>query len=805
MKISFLRLFSLLILLCAGISFATEYNGGGSGSGSGSSGYNTIENNGSSVAQRSTVNFAGAGVTCADGAGKTTCTIAGSATAGGSNTQVQYNASNALAGDAGMTYAAGTDTLSVGNVVLPQGGAIGHDSGLTYRYKPYDANVSGASTIQTDKGIFLVIDQNGNDSAGESTAEYLYIKSDNANAASATLNARFGNHGASIVPDGTNGVVVSGAGAMTATGSGSIKATDFSAAADLNAAGNITDFSNAAALDAAGNITDFSNAADLDAGGNLGSNVVALAQMGNNSVGADEIINGQVGNDEMADDAIDTDEIVDDAVDLDKLDDGSDTPAINECLIVASTASGGTIKYGDCDAVDSVFGRTGSVVAATNDYTWAQVDKSTSSLGDLQSSGSTSANVAAILSDETGTGNVMFDTNPDLTLETAANPTPTTPGEILYGTDEDALYLGDGSSTQVFYPGPHPVFGDGRTPGQVAGNGSTDGTIDLSSSSNCALNVDPDLDCDAVSGGTSGSCICTFNGTADGLNSSWGGMTTNALNGASNRVKGSVIINTKDFIVGSGWTIRFDNSTAMPDVGSRVKSPASGGHFVVRATGDVNIAGTIDAKHSGQPASNLSGSRNANGTGIAGASTDCASGGALGTADADTEENRDGEDGGTCTNFTWSVGDPLPLLAGGSGGKGGCTGGAAGTQYGFNGGMGGGGGGGGGAGCPNPAGSVGTCAAEGRGGGGVAIFARGSYTFTGTINTSGESVASTNLGGAGGGGTILIVSGSRPTDSGTYTDDGGAGGTARTGSSGDCGDSGSGGDGGVFKVIHSLG
>ena len=34
-------------------------------------------------------------------------------------------------------------------------------------------------------------------------------------------------------------------------------------------------------------------------------------------------------------------------------------------------------------AVSSVFGRTGAVVAATNDYTWAQVNKSTSSLADI--------------------------------------------------------------------------------------------------------------------------------------------------------------------------------------------------------------------------------------------------------------------------------------------------------------------------------------------------------------------------------------------------------------------------------------
>jgi hypothetical protein len=43
------------------------------------------------------------------------------------------------------------------------------------------------------------------------------------------------------------------------------------------------------------------------------------------------------------------------------------------------TISGG----GGGGAVDSVFGRTGDVVAATNDYTWAQINKSTSSLADI--------------------------------------------------------------------------------------------------------------------------------------------------------------------------------------------------------------------------------------------------------------------------------------------------------------------------------------------------------------------------------------------------------------------------------------
>lgn len=46
-------------------------------------------------------------------------------------------------------------------------------------------------------------------------------------------------------------------------------------------------------------------------------------------------------------------------------------------ITAAANGSGGG------GAVSSVFGRTGAVTAATNDYTWAQIDKTTSSLADL--------------------------------------------------------------------------------------------------------------------------------------------------------------------------------------------------------------------------------------------------------------------------------------------------------------------------------------------------------------------------------------------------------------------------------------
>lgn len=67
--------------------------------------------------------------------------------------------------------------------------------------------------------------------------------------------------------------------------------------------------------------------------------------------------------------------------------------AINERIAVFDGTTGKLIKDGGSTIaeivagsgglVTSVFGRTGAIVAATNDYTWAQINKTTSSLADL--------------------------------------------------------------------------------------------------------------------------------------------------------------------------------------------------------------------------------------------------------------------------------------------------------------------------------------------------------------------------------------------------------------------------------------
>lgn len=58
--------------------------------------------------------------------------------------------------------------------------------------------------------------------------------------------------------------------------------------------------------------------------------------------------------------------------------------ATNEHILTKDTATGNAIfKAAPAAAVSSVFSRTGAVVAVANDYTWAQIDKATSSIADI--------------------------------------------------------------------------------------------------------------------------------------------------------------------------------------------------------------------------------------------------------------------------------------------------------------------------------------------------------------------------------------------------------------------------------------
>lgn len=74
----------------------------------------------------------------------------------------------------------------------------------------------------------------------------------------------------------------------------------------------------------------------------------------------------------------------------------------------------------------------------------------------------TSANFRSLLTDETGTGSVVFGTSPviatpTLTLKQSAAPTPTAEGDIQWDTDDNVLVIGDGAAQQIFVPLPASV------------------------------------------------------------------------------------------------------------------------------------------------------------------------------------------------------------------------------------------------------------------------------------------------------------------------------------------------------------
>lgn len=96
-----------------------------------------------------------------------------------------------------------------------------------------------------------------------------------------------------------------------------------------------------------------------------------------------------------------------------------------------------------------------------------------------------SANMATAISDETGSGVVVFGTSPtiatpSLTLQQGAAPTPTAEGDIQWETDDDHLMIGDGTDAVVFVP-TEDVSGDATM--------DTAGAVTIASDS-VALNTD---------------------------------------------------------------------------------------------------------------------------------------------------------------------------------------------------------------------------------------------------------------------------------------------------------------------------
>lgn len=124
---------------------AWEQGGGG----------HVIEEEGTPLTQRADLNFVGAGVTATDAGGKTVVTIPGGASAGGSDTQVQFNNSTAFAGDADFTFTGG-NTLNVDVAIVDAevyGAGWNGDNSVPTKNDTYDQVELKAALVNTSATI----------------------------------------------------------------------------------------------------------------------------------------------------------------------------------------------------------------------------------------------------------------------------------------------------------------------------------------------------------------------------------------------------------------------------------------------------------------------------------------------------------------------------------------------------------------------------------------------------------------------------------------------------------------------------
>lgn len=109
--------------------------------------YNLVQNGGSPVTQRTTLNFTGAGVSCADGSGKTTCTIT---SGGGATTFTIANASSTGTTTNTLTKLTGAPSTALIAAITDTGGVVGITTS--------GAGTTGSATITYAGSVSCIFD-----------------------------------------------------------------------------------------------------------------------------------------------------------------------------------------------------------------------------------------------------------------------------------------------------------------------------------------------------------------------------------------------------------------------------------------------------------------------------------------------------------------------------------------------------------------------------------------------------------------------------------------------------------------------
>ena len=134
--------------------------------------------------------------------------------------------------------------------------------------------------------------------------------------------------------------------------------------------------------------------------------------------------------------------------------------ATNEYVLTKDTGTGNAIfKVVPTAPVTSVFGRTTAVVAATNDYTWAQINKATSDIADITTKSHTS-----LTSIGTNT-HAQIDTaitNSTSHISNTSNPHSTTGDQVLpsQGSNNGKFLTTNGSTCSWGTPSVSSLVGD---------------------------------------------------------------------------------------------------------------------------------------------------------------------------------------------------------------------------------------------------------------------------------------------------------------------------------------------------------